>query len=210
MSAINPSRPDWIHELLGELSIRLENLPDVTVPDGDAFTGHVPGLPAGVQLRYSLEIKASGFKSRYPQNIADPEYRAFVGDVTPLYCNDFEAGPGDFTLGADDGKYTDFVWGSPEGTGGDPPAAYSGQSLLGTVLGGDGLYRRNRTSFAESPVIDTGKYTHVRLQLMRWLTVEDGYFDQAEILVNGQVVWTNQGTDEWDGSLTHLDAEWRF
>ena len=49
MSAINPSRPDWIHELLGELSIRLENLPDVTVPDGFAehYVRHLPDSELG-------------------------------------------------------------------------------------------------------------------------------------------------------------------
>jgi len=183
---------------------------DDMVPDGDGFSGHIPGQTAGSQLRYYLEIKAAGVKSRYPQNVADTEYRAFIGDVTPLYCNDFESGPGDFVLGAEAGKYSDFAVGPPAGEGGDPLSAYSGQSVLGTTLTGDGLYHKSRTSFADSPVIDTGAHTHVRLQTMRWLTVEDGYFDQATILVNGKPQWENAGTDPQDGSLSHEDQEWRF
>ena len=175
-----------------------------------AFTGKVPGQLTGTQLRYSLTVKGTGGKAHFPQNIADSEYRAFVGDVTPLYCSDFEQGAGDWTLGEIGGKAADFVWGSPNGAGGDPEAAYSGQYVIGTMLQNDGLYRKHRTSFAEGPVVDLGEHKHVRLQLMRWLTVEDGYFDQARILLNGQPVWANAGTDQNDGTYTHQDLEWRF
>mgnify|MGYP000892859929 CR=1 FL=1 len=49
VSAINPSRPDWIHELLGELSIRLKNLPELMLPDGFAehYVRHLPDSELG-------------------------------------------------------------------------------------------------------------------------------------------------------------------
>ena len=49
MSAINPSRPDWIQELLGELSIRLKNLPELMLPDGFAehYVRHLPDSELG-------------------------------------------------------------------------------------------------------------------------------------------------------------------
>ncbi|MFO0591683.1 MAG: hypothetical protein U0441_29320 [Polyangiaceae bacterium] len=178
--------------------------------DGDTFIGEVPGQPVGGQLRYSLTVKGAGGKVQIPQNVADPEYRAFIGDPIPILCDDFEAGPGDYTFGEASGKVTDFAWGTPSGRGGDPPSAYSGSHVIGTMLQNDGLYRKQRTSFAEHPPVDVGDYKHVRLQLMRWLTVEDGAFDQATILVNGQKVWQNAGTDPNDGTLTHQDLEWRF
>ncbi|MCA9549754.1 MAG: DUF4215 domain-containing protein [Myxococcales bacterium] len=58
-----------------------------------------------------------------------------------------------------------------------------------------------------SPVIAVGDATSVRLQYRRWLTVEDGLADQAEILVGGRRAWTNA---RGNGDLHHLDKEWRF
>ena len=183
----------------------------VVLKEGEGeYTGAIPGQVTGTQVRYALRASVDGHDTRLPQNPADFEYKVFVGDVTPIYCTDFEDGAPDWVFGEEDGKTTDFLWGQPKGAGSDPAAAFSGESVIGTNLNTQGDYRKNRTSFATGPVVDLAGQKHVRLQLMRWLTIEDGYFDQAEILVNGQVLWTNQGTDEWDGSLTHTDIEWRF
>ena len=184
-----------------------------TVPmikTGGNWTGKIPGQVAGTQVKYSLVAHTGGLESVLPQNAADPEYKVFIGDVTPLHCDDFEQPDTGWTFGANDGKATDFIQGSPHGLGGDPTAAFSGTGVLGTTLGESGLYRKNRTSFAESPPIDLGDHTRVRLQLMRWLTVEDGAFDQARILVNGQQVWTNSLSDSPEYALSHEDREWRF
>ena len=178
--------------------------------DGDTFTGKVPGQLVGGQLRYSLTVKGAGGKSSLPQNPADTEYRAFVGDPIPIKCDDFESGPGDYAFSEVSGKSTDFAWGTPSGLGGDPPSAYSGSHVIGTMLQNDGLYRKQRTSVAEGLPVDVGEHKRVRLQLMRWLTVEDGAFDQASIFVNDQRVWQNAGTDVNDGTLMHQDLEWRF
>ncbi len=178
--------------------------------DGDGYTGSIPWQPVGTQIRYSIRAQAGGLGSRLPQNIADTEYKAFVGETTPQYCTDFESGAADWVFGEVDGKATDFVWGQSLGKGGDPLTAYSGQSLIGTTFASQGKYRKFRESFATGPVVDVGEKKHLRLQFMRWLSVEDGYFDQAEVTVNGQVLWVNQATSEEDGSLTHEDQEWRF
>jgi len=182
----------------------------VMTKDGDDYLGQIPGLVAGTQLEYKLVAKVGNAQSFLPQNAADPEYRAFVGDLTPVYCADFEEGADDWTFGEDNGKSTDFGWGEPHGAAGDPATAFGGQHVIGTNLSVEGHYRSKRRSFATGPVVDLSEHKHLRLQLMRWLTVEDGYFDQATVLVNGQQVWTNKGTDEQDGSLTHADLEWRF
>jgi MYXO-CTERM domain-containing protein len=98
----------------------------------------------------------------------------------------------------------------PQGLGGDPAAAFSGAKVLGNTLGGKGTYKAARTVYADSPVIDLQGEERVRLQVRRWLTVQDGFYDQANIYVNGMLVWENGGTDENDGSLDHRDLEWRF
>jgi MYXO-CTERM domain-containing protein len=72
------------------------------------------------------------------------------------------------------------------------------------------VYRAGRTVTADSPVIDLKGEERVRLQVRRWLTVQDGYYDQATIYVNGTAIWGNASTDENDGSLEHRDLEWRF
>ena len=145
-----------------------------------------------------------------PQNRADDQYRVFVGATSVLYENDFETQIDGWTFGDDKGGKGDFEWGLPHGLGGDPAAAFSGAKVLGNHLTGTGLYRAGRTVFADSPIVDLKGETLVRLQVRRWLTVQDGFYDQATIYVNGTAIWTNAGTDANDGSLEHRDLEWRF
>lgn len=174
------------------------------------WVGALPAQIAGTQIRYSLIAEWGGLQTSLPQNLADPEYKVFVGDVTPIRCDGFEQGLGDWTVGEVAGKSGDFAVGPPQGLGGDPDAAFSGEAALGTALEGTGRYRQNRTSFAQSPLVDLGEHTRVRLQFMRWLTVEDSSYDQARVLVNGQPVWVNATSDSQESTLPHEDREWRF
>ncbi|MFT3768935.1 MAG: hypothetical protein QM820_26135 [Minicystis sp.] len=129
----------------------------------------------------------------------------------PIHCNDFESQIDGWTFaGGKSGGGGDFEWGAPEGMGGDPAAAFSGQKVIGQKLGGDGKYLSGKTASATSPVIDVGGEKHVRLQYRRWLNVQDGFRDRAIVSVNGQTVWQNAATDASDGLLDHRDAEWRF
>ena len=59
------------------------------------------------------------------------------------------------------------------------------------------------TTELRSPEIDARRATGVALSFRRWLTVQDATFDQAQVLVNGHVVWQNP-TGE-----TTRDADWR-
>jgi hypothetical protein len=43
----------------------------------------------------------------------------------------------------------------------------------------------------------------------RWLSVEDGYFDNATISANGEVIWTNHSTSESIGDEHHEDQQWQ-
>ncbi len=178
--------------------------------DGEVYRGVIPPQPAGTSLGYGILGSAAVNGKSLPDNRADDEYSVFVGEVTPLYCNDFEAQIDGWIFGDAKGNKGDFQWGAPGGESGDPVAAFSGEKVIGDRLSGDGAYKRNQTMFAESPVIDRAGHERVRLQFRRWLSVEDGVFDQAKISVNGREIWANQGTDESDGSLSHEDREWRF
>jgi MYXO-CTERM domain-containing protein len=177
---------------------------------GDEFTGAIPAQAGGVGLRYRIIATVDGNERTLPDNPADPEYRVFVGDVTPLYCNDFEDAVDGWEFSSDSGGTGDFKWGEPEGLAEDPDAAHSGSRVIGNDLGVNGTYAAEKGSYAKSPAINLAGNKKVRLQFWRWLAVEDGYYDQAIIKVNGKDVWENDGTDESFGALHHIDKEWRF
>ncbi len=177
---------------------------------GAHFVGIFPSLPPGSVFRYHLTAKGGGATIARPDNLADPDYYVFAGETEPLYCTGFEHGADGFKF--DDGALGpgSFVVGEPHGKGGDPDQAYEGKNVIGTVLDGDGLYLTNRQAFARSPVVDLKGARSVHLQMRRWLTVEDGFYDHATISANGALLWQNLGTNESDGTLALVDKEWRF
>jgi len=206
----------------------LERLPaqteTLTMEGGPAlFNGQIPIQKTGevVQFRVELELSA-GSSIRFPDNFADPLYEFFVGEVTPIYCTDFESNPEidgwthGLAEGQDDEGADDWMWG-PAGqapASGDPNAAYSGTYVFGNDLGGgsfNGLYQGNKVNYAVSPLIEVGDANNVRIQYRRWLNVEDGFFDRAGIYVNDKDVWSNFASNDMDNATVHhRDREWRF
>jgi len=171
----------------------------------EGYTADLPELPDGSVGQYRVNLTLSNNTTvKFPNNPADPFYEYFVGTVEPIKCFDFEDGQQGWTTTAD------WQVGAPAGLGGDPSEAYDGQNVLGIDLVGDGLYRNRTTQIAESPEIDLGGETRVRLQYHRHLAVEDGVFDQAKISVNDMEVWKNFTSPGQDGSTHHIDREWRF
>jgi len=185
----------------------------VMAATGTTFSATIPTQPDGI-VEYSVTLTMSnGQVKAFPDNPADPYYQFSIGEVTKLWCTDFENGASDWThVGLPVG--TD-VWeaGVPKGAGGGPRAAFAGTKILGTALSMTGQYSplTNMTSIT-SPVIDLQGNRNVHLQYYRWLGVEDGFFDQATILANDVGVWrnlpsrANPGTKE----VNHIDREWRF
>ncbi|MEZ4441842.1 MAG: MYXO-CTERM sorting domain-containing protein [Polyangiaceae bacterium] len=187
------------------------------------YTGTIPDQPEGTVVRYRVELSlAASAKLVFPANPADQMYQFFIGEVTPIYCTDFETDPeaegwthqllaGQPSEGADD-----WQWGQPNGTpqNGDPPVAFSGISVFGNDLGAgnfNGLYQGDKTNAADSPVIDVSGHDAIRLQYRRWLNVEDGVYDRATIYANGAPVWSNFASQQMQGAGTHhTDREWRF
>jgi len=178
----------------------------VDMVDGAAgYTADLPTLPDGSVAQYRINFRLSNNTTlKFPNNPADPFYEYFVGNVEPIKCFDFEDGLQGWTAS------TDWQVAAPEGLGGDPSEAYGGSQVLGLDLTNDGEYRNRSTTSAESPEIDLGGATKVRLQYRRHLGVEDGVFDQARILANGTEVWKNFVSPSENGSTHHLDKEWVF
>ncbi|HUS62884.1 MAG TPA: DUF4215 domain-containing protein [Kofleriaceae bacterium] len=196
---------------------------ELAAGEDGAWVGTIPSIEPEQVLRYGIHVEfLDGGVRELPDNPADRYYEFYVGEVTPLYCTDFETDPfedgwthglssGDAEEGADD-----WAWGPPTSpaSSGDPGAAFSGDGVLGNDIGGenhDGLYQPDKVNYVQTPVIDVERYSDVHIQYWRWLTVEDAFFDQATIYADDQVAWQNLNSDEGDSSATqHLDGEWRF
>ncbi len=194
------------------------SLPMTLGPTG--FEATIPQQPDGTVVQFRVHASFDdGADITFPTNEADPFYELFIGHVEPIYCTDFETDPfaEGWTHGLESGEPTegadDWMWGAsmaPPGSG-DPSRAFSGDHVIGNDLGGgnfNGLYQANKVNYAETPVIDTSAYEHVRLQYRRWLTVEDHRFDRATVYANGAPVWAN--LESVGGDVDHVDEEWRF
>jgi cysteine-rich repeat protein len=196
---------------------------EMTEVEDGGWTATIPPVDAGQVVRYRIAVDLlDGAALSFPDNLGDPEYEFYAGPVEELYCTDFETDP--FSEGWSHGVITgvqgdasdDWTWGEPLAPPavGDPPAAFSGANVIGTDLGADdtdGFYLPSVHTFVQTPEIDVGDFSDVRLHFWRWLTVEDGFFDRASILANGRLAWTNFNSDQGNQSATHsLDREWRF
>ncbi len=189
-------------------------------PTDGGLEAVIPPQAAGTVVNYTVTIRVSnGSALIYPNNPADPAYEVYVGPVEVIYCTDFEGDPAaegwspEIVVG-EASEEPDWEHGISMGAAGsgDPALAHSGGYVYGTDLGlndADGRYGPNRQVVLNAPNFDVSGYETVRLQYWRWLTVQDGFYDQARILNNGEVVWTNRATEEM-GTLNHLDKEWRF
>lgn len=223
--------PQCPGDVVAEVVVRwrtpeLEELEKVALTENNgAFEGVLPAVPDGTTVLYRLDVTlADATELQFPDNPADPLYQFYVGEVVELYCTDFEEDP--FTAGWTHGLSSgssgpgadDWSWGSPRSpiASGDPPAAFSGERVIGNDLGGssgdgDGLYQPSKINFALSPIIAVDNYTDVHLQFRRWLNVEDGFFDDATIFVNNALAWSNFDSQQGGGStIHHADSEWRF
>jgi cysteine-rich repeat protein len=191
--------------------------------DSALWSSAVPSVKDGSVVEYQLVFSfTDGSTKTFPENPADAFYEFYVGEVVPLYCTNFDTDPfaegwthglvfGEASDGADD-----WAWGTPGSpiAAGDPTTAYTGDAILGNDLGGgdfNGLYQSDKKNYARAPLIEAGQYSDIHLQYFRWLSVEDGFFDQANIVVNNKVAWQNLNSDRGNSSaIHHQDREWHF
>ena len=184
--------------------------------DMDSLTGSLPAQTEGTVVSYYFTLSAEGLaSSRAPRGGEINPYTVYVGGLTEIYCEDFEGSDGGFThelvAGQNEEGADDWMWGTPIGLGGDPDFAFLGNKVWGNDLGGgqyNGEYQNEKHNRLSSVEIDVGDAEQLVLQYRRWLNVEDGYYDQANILANGVEVWTNHGTVEAVGDEHHRDDQW--
>jgi MYXO-CTERM domain-containing protein len=188
---------------------------EVQLTEGaSSWSGAIPAQASGTVVQYKVTVTLTdGTAITYPDNAADPMYEFWVGPVEEIWCTDFETDPAGWTHGATAGA-DDFAFGMPTGAGDDPTAAFSGARVFGNDLGGgtnDGAYEPSVDLWARTPEIEVGQYESVRLQYRRWLGVEDAFFDDASISVDGTQLWANKDSMNGNNSSTHhKDKEWRF
>ena len=86
---------------------------------------------------------------------------------------------------------------------------------MGNDLGGEingqqynGEYQNGKHNQLASPDFDVSGYDQVILTFDRWLTVEDGVYDQAQVTANGEQIWRNHSSSESVGDEHHQDRQW--
>jgi len=190
-------------------------------PAGDDWTGDVPGIPDGRLLRYRFEAydTSGSLVAALPEgSVSDPWYGAWVGGLEELFFEDLEGDDGGFVHDLLEGEgegADDWAWGAPGGQSGDPEQAASGVRIWGNDISPDeswnGAYQPDVHNVLRSPVVEVGDVDRVLLQFRRWLTVEDGHFDQARLRVNGELVWSQYASPSADQADTHhVDHHWAF
>ncbi|MFT7541165.1 MAG: PKD repeat protein, partial [Gammaproteobacteria bacterium] len=192
-----------------------------TVPmglvSGNTFSGDIPGQasPSVVEY-YVLGVDSNSQSGAFPDNAPQSTLRFVVGIETIFFGEDFESGINGWTHVSNNGAQDDWQRtvdvGGTDGSfakSGDPPFAPSPINIWGNDLGPSGFngaYQSNVNNSLLSPTIDLSAATGSTLRFKRWLTVEDGNFDQARVLVNGTEVWANDlGSDTVD--TTWVDVE---
>ena len=183
---------------------------------GDALEGDIPAQPAGTVVLYYIEVDTDdGGDASVPSGGDINPFSFAVGEQIELYTEDFEASDGGYLHELVEGQEAegadDWMWGTPTGAGGDPDFAYSGDMIWGNDLGGgnyNGQYQNEKLNQLSSPSITVAPYNELLLQFQRWLHVEDGYYDQANVLVDDVLAWSNHATSQASGDEHHQDEQW--
>ncbi len=174
-------------------------------PNGlaNGYSGMLPGLNSGA-MSYHIEAIHNGVTTVRLPATGEYSYTVTVptsGPFVPFHTQDFTT-PTGWTTGIYTGTSQDWQNGAPAGKSGtslgvvwsDPSAASANGSIYGTDLGAgtsNGAYLASRSYWLRSPAINCTGRTGCFLQFRRWLTVEEGIYDQAAIYVNGIQVWAN-------------------
>jgi C1A family cysteine protease len=171
------------------------NMPynEVVTTDPPHFTVQVgAAVEPGTQIDFTLTVTSD------QTDVIIPIY-IVVGKFTPVFVDDMEKDEG-WTHG---GTSDEWARGLPLGDGQiDPSAAHSPDSVWGTNLFGS--YAANADMVLTSPTINCSSIRKTRLQFWRWLSVEKGIYDQAQVLVNDNLVWQN------DPDNDQIDTEWEW
>jgi MYXO-CTERM domain-containing protein len=183
------------------------------------LAGELPRFDAGTIVHYYIEgISSDGTSQSAPAGGDINPHSFYVGELVELYCENFEDSNGggythELVSGSNDEGADDWQWGAPAGKAGDPSQAHSGQNLWANDLGWDnynGEYQNEKHNRLLSIPIDVSEAEgrDLVLQFRRWLTVEDGYYDEARVHVDGKAIWTNHSSNRDIGDEHHIDQTW--
>lgn len=170
----------------------------------DTWEAPIPGQISPTTVSYHMEATDSAGNT-----LLEPlagAHSFVVGIRTSIYFNDFEGATDEGWTHQQVATQDDWQRGTPQGKAEDPVGAFSGTKCWANDLGlsgWNGIYQPNVHNVLNAPVIDCTGRTGVTLRFQRWLAVEKGIYDNAEILVNGSLVWANaSGSD-------HVDSAWQ-
>ena len=192
---------------------------ELTLLSEEAVEGAIPAQEPGTIVHYYVTVdndEGGQVSAPIGGGYINP-FSFYVGELTELYRESFEDNDGDYehelvsgdeTEGADD-----WMHGRPQGYADDPDFAADGSKVWGNDLGGgnfNGEYQDSKHNRLTSvPIeVDPGAYETVIVQFQRWLNVEDGYYDAARVLIDGEVVWSNHGTSSSNGEEHTQDRQW--
>lgn len=185
---------------------------------GNDYTATIPRQPPGSAIAYYLgwsTVDGTEHAASHGGRLDGLSW-SYIGDTEPLWCDDFEEGIDDWDhaggvpFDVDDEMESDWEVAEPTGAPGTPSEAVSGDHVFGTALtADDGEYARNNDQFALAPsVVPTAPARSLLLLTYeRFLTIEDGIYDVAQVVgFDGdgpQVLWTNETLP-----VGPLDTEW--
>ncbi len=184
---------------------------------GPEWTATLPRPPTPAIVSYYFRfVDALGTAVYWPSAAPDGVFTFRTYRPVVVFEEGFDGAVGNWSSAATSGT-NDWQFGAPGAAAFafDPPAAFSGGFVAGTDLAPnatfDGIYAPNVVEHLTSPAIDCTGRAFVALDYRRWLSVEDGAFDQARILVsvnNGAFVpvWNNVASITGDDH--HLDFAW--
>ena len=199
---------------------------NMTNGGGNVFNGSIPGQVGGARIDYYISAADSGGHTVvFPSGAPTTTLSFNIGVLTSTFLEDFEAaGTNGWTHASyldTSSNEDDWQRGTPAGRTGtslgvpwaDPNAAASGTKCWANDLGISGAsplgaYGANVHNYLRSPVINLSGKWGTRLRFKRWLSVEQGVYDQAKVLVGTTQVWANpSGSHVQDNAWSTQEIE---
>ncbi len=188
---------------------------------GDGYSAVIPRQFPGTRVSYAMTWSSLDGETTAVthDDRRDGLYDFFVGDRTALWCADFEhdwdglsSTARVYGAKADEDWVDEWERGAPQGQEWNPTGAWAGSAVVGTALGGEGLYSPYNGQMIQTADLRLSGANErmVLLTARRWLTVEDGKYDRAEVWADResgrQVLWANPDTQS--GNRHVLDEDW--
>lgn len=192
---------------------------ELSLDGAESVVGAIPALEPGSIVHYYVEVDSDegGVVTAPAGGGYINPFSFYVGELTELYRDSFEDDDGGYTHELIAGEETegadDWMHGRPQGYADDPDFAADGSRVWGNDLGGgnyNGEYQNSKHNRLTSVAIevDPGAYETFVVQFQRWLNVEDGYYDEARVLIDGETVWTNHASSYSVGDEHTQDVQW--